>query len=679
MSATWPFRGKWRVQDDVLFKFWTFQSSLGDGEPLILYRMGGSGSVDYVYCAVQPDGVEAKNPAQLAKSYLTQRAASAYVVKTNGFGSTTGGSSDEKAVRFLFKDDDDEKTNSFSAIDGPANGVFGLWVPTSGGEFFGWSTSNVPPKSYVYSLRVDAPSAAHARQWLGNVVPPGADYSFVDISGEDYSGITMTDAKFAGADLTGTNFHGSDLSGADFRRVYSLAGTKLAGVKLNGAQFAGVDLSGVDFTGCDLTAADFRTVKSLQGTVFTGANLSNARFDNVDLTGQKFVGVTMTGAYLAQANLTNTLFADSGDSGGPKANLAGVDFSVAKTIQGARFSCALLSTKFAGLAMKDVNFTGAQMKGTNFQGCDLRLATFSNPPVWSDDATHLTNLSHGIIGFSQIGLNWSFMNLVGITIDGLPQDLSNLNAQSSLMQGWTLANHNLGGAILSNANLCGASMTNCNLKLARMDNVQLQEYEAVGHAAVLSESYLEEVDLSNANLTGTTMTGVYLFGDAAKLSGAIIQDTDFASAYLLGLEFKSIANNQCYGVNFDYACLVNTDFQGTHLSSTGTGEGAHLSKTCLQGADFTGAYLAGADLSESAVDENPGTILVTIPLAWPYDGKNWTFEAAYDGTKGIEAATDASTTCPSGETGSCTGSKLVSDQAPKKWPVKHYAGKGHRH
>ncbi len=661
MSASSPFRGKWQCHDDPDDITWTMDGSLGPGTKLLLYKVGTLSTNDLVVAALQSDRAAPTRPAGLWDSYLYWVPYSGGAYKANGIASN-GANADPKAARFAFTDG---VPPLIKAYDGPPNSQFGLWAYITGGKFWGWTVASPKPTEYDYTMLLTAASAAHARKFLGGVCPPNADYTWVDLTDEDYTGISMTGAKFAGADLTRTDFRGSDLSAADFRNVYSVLGANMTGMTLAGAIFAGVDLTGMDFTGSNLTGADFRGVKSLLEVNFTNANLTSAHFEDLDLTGMKF-----TAATLPSVHFNGTILADTGffDSNEHVTDLSGADFTVARTIRGARFATPLLSTNFAGVDLTGADFSGAEMIGTNFQGCDLRPATFSSPPTFSDDANYLTNLSHAIVDFSQLGKNWSFMNLVGTQIDGIPTDLSNLNAQSSLMMAWELSNHDLGGAILSNANLCGATLSSCNFTSAKMDGVQLQQYEATGRAAVLTGSQMEDADLSGANLTGATLSGVYLWGQNASISKATVQDTDFAQAYLTGMKFLSVANNQCAGVNFDYVCLINADFTGTKLTVSPNGEPVHMNKACLQGTNFTDAQLFGADLSTAAVDENPGKFLVTTQVGWPA-GKTETIPLEYStGTVGIETATDSTTICPAGTLGPCSGVALDSDQAPKTWP-----------
>jgi len=667
MSATYPFRGKWTCYDIPDNLTLRIDGNPQSGTKLLLYKVGEYYGYDFVYAALQSDNVTPTKPAALHESYLSPVPYSGGYYKANGVGSTAA-NAQQKAAKFMFK----EGVNAyFVAFDGPPGSLFDLWAAPNppGGKYWGWTLANPLPAKYAWQMNSAAPSAAHARTYLGGVCPAGADYTWVDLTDEDYSALSMVGATFAGADLTRTDLRDGDLSGADFRGVHSVNGTKLTGTKLVGAHFSGVDLAGMDFTGCDLTGADFSGAKSAVGANFADASLNSANLVGVDLAGAKFTGTDLRGARLAAANLTDAVFLDSADRA---AQLTGVDFSVAASVRGARFGTGLVSASFTGQNLTGVDFTGAVMKGTNFSRCDLRPAVFSPVPTFSDDANNRTNLSQAVVNFAQIGKTWSFMNLVQTQILDCPEDLTGLDAQSSLMMGWVLSNHNLAQAILSNTDLSGATLTYCNLTNARMDGVQLQKYEPVGRSADLSGSQMENAVLTGANLTGTALTGVYLWGSSATIAKATLQDTDFSHAYLTGLSIAAVNQGLCLGVSFDYACLINADLTYTVMTAAADGKAVGMNKTCLQGANLTGANLSGANLAAAAVDENPGKFPVTIQNGWPA-GNTQQLTLSYQGTIGIEKATDHATTCPAGSLGPCVGSANSSPDAPTSWPVTSLA------
>lgn len=243
------------------------------------------------------------------------------------------------------------------------------------------------------------------------------------------------------------------------------------------------------------------------------------------------------------------------------------------------------------------------------------------------------------------------------------------------MMNWDLHGYNLSNANLSHADLRGARLSDCNFTQAVMTGVQLQADDTY-QEAVLSDSQMMDADLTGANLSGTILDGVFLWGSKATVSTAAVRGTSFANAYLTGLDFTSVDQNQCKGVMFSGACLVNVKFTGTNLTALGT-QAVHMAKACLQGADFTGATLHNADLTDAAVDLNPGKITVTIQDGWPA-GQVMTFAVTYSqGTTGITKATDSSTTCPKGSGGPCGGDLLVSPNAPTSWrPVGTKAATG---
>ena len=628
MSATRPFYGKLQVHDDPDNLVWSINGTLGPGTAILVYRLGPSPVPhnDFVTGQLQSETATPTNPRGLRNCYLAQSPIGNAAVACYGIGDAS------LATQFLYQNGPNP---TLVAWDGPSgSGGFGLWAAQMGGKFWGWTVSSTKPEQYKYSMIIAAPSAVHARTYLGGACPQGADYTWCDLGGEDWTALSMRGARFAGADLTGTNFAGSKMAGADFQGVAGLSGANLTNTDLTGARFVGVDLRGMDFSGALLRGADF-----------TGAQLDGATF---------------------------------ADTGEQACDLTGVNFSVARSITGARFATGLTDANFAGMALTGVDFTGAVMPGTVFRGCDLRPASFASPPKFSTDPAHLTDLSQATISFAQIGKTWAFMNLVGTRITGMPTsppDLTGLNAQSSLMMNWDLHGYNLYNANLSHADLRGARLSDCNFTQAVMTGVQLQADDTY-QGAVLSDSQMMDADLTGANLSGTILDGVFLWGSKATVSAAAVRGTSFANAYLTGLDFTSVDQNQCKGVMFSGACLVNVKFTGTNLTALGT-QAVHMAKACLQGADFTGATLHNADLTDAAVDLNPGTITVTIQDGWPA-GQVMTFAVTYSqGTTGITKATDSSTTCPKGSGGPCGGDLLVSPNAPTSWrPVGTKAATG---
>jgi Pentapeptide repeats (8 copies) len=151
--------------------------------------------------------------------------------------------------------------------------------------------------------------------------------------------------------------------------------------------------------------------------------------------------------------------------------------------------------------------------------------------------------------------------------------------------------------------------------LAVLVNAQCQG-DSTYRSTVFSGAFMKETDLTGADLTGADLGLVYLYGGGTKVDGATVVQTNFASAYLAGMHFKDVAQNQCQAVNFTEACLVGAIFQGTDLSER-DGKPCLFDRACLQGADFTDALLGGAVLAGAAVATAAGSIQATILIAWP--------------------------------------------------------------
>jgi uncharacterized protein YjbI with pentapeptide repeats len=506
------------------------------------------------------------------------------------------------------------------------SGLFGWWVDAQYGTFFGWSDSAINPASYPYTTSVNTPGAAYLRRFMNGAANPGANYSFIDISGEDYSGLTLPQAIFANADLNNTNFSNSSLNGANFKGCFNIKGVNFQNAKLSGAIFDGLDLTGFNFSGTDLSGASFK-----------GTTLTNAVFDNADLSN--------------------------------------ADLSVAISVKGCSFKNAtLFCTSFSAQLLTGVVFTGAQMTGTVFSNTDLTVATFSSPPAFSVTSENLTDLSGSTLNYGLINLQWSYLNLSNATIKNLPVDknfpadvdLSYLIAQSTVLDGLAFSNTNFASSNFTNADLRGASFAGCGMANSCFKGAQLQGDDNY-RATNMSSTNLENADFSDANLTGALFSGAFLWGSKAKLAGATIIRTVFDQAYLVGVDFSGVSQNECQGANFDYACLLNTIFKGTNAGEY-QGQPTSFSNACLQGADFSNANLSGANLNNAIIAQQPGEFPVTFSIGWPMEPISHTITFAV-ATLGIENATDDTTTCPDTENGPCSVTKQAAINPATAWPL----------
>lgn len=236
--------------------------------------------------------------------------------------------------------------------------------------------------------------------------PPGADFTYADLSGLDFGGADLTGCDFTGATLSGASLAGATLTGATFTAA-ALDDVDFSGATLTGADFAGTNLStvtwgsalsaaGADFTGCVMVATASGSV--LAGADLSGATLVGADLSRVDLTGADLSSAALYGANLTAANLTSAVLtsAQLGASGGwpsavlSYATMSGVSADLAD-LSGVDCSYATLNGATTGLdqaaTLQQANFANAYLKGISFAGSNLQGAVFDGACLVDVDFT----------------------------------------------------------------------------------------------------------------------------------------------------------------------------------------------------------------------------------------------------------------------------------------------------
>ena len=421
----------------------------------------------------------------------------------------------------------------------------------------------------------------------------------------------------------------------------NLAKNDFSNLTLFNAEFILADLTQTNFNDAKLQGSIFSNCFSIRGATFRNANLSGASFENVNLNNIDFSG----------------------------ANLSNVDLSKCTGVAGAKFNGAILfRTNFTGLAdFKDTDFTGADMKGTIFRNNDLSESKFSDAPIFSDSQDYRTEFVNCKLLYSTLKKNWNYLDLSFANIVNIPQDMQTLSALYAILNGLVFTNTNFKGANFTNAIMHGCSFAKCGLPTAIFRGAQLQG-EGRMAGCVFSEADLFNAEFPEANLTGTNFTGAFFWGAKATVAGAVIVRAVFSNAYLTGIDFSGVAQKQCQGAIFDYACLVNAKFTGTNAGKY-EGQSSSFVRACLQGTDFSGASLEAANFTSAAVAQAAGTITVKIKARWPMVDQ--TLPIAFNrATLGFEQATTITTICPSTDKGQCTVAKQIARDAPIEWPVR---------
>jgi uncharacterized protein YjbI with pentapeptide repeats len=317
--------------------------------------------------------------------------------------------------------------------------------------------------------------------------------------------------------------------------------TPLPGINLSGANLAGATLD------CNLSGADLSG-----GVVLTGATITA----NCDLTGANLSGAHMSGLDLTKVKSMRNV------------NLSGADLTGAK--------------------LEGVDLTGAILVGTKLCNMDLTQTTFSQPIARSTDPNNRTSFAGSTLPYTVIGKDWSYLELTGTTLAGMPTDLTDLNAVSVMWPSASFIN-----CILDGANFSSAILDQANFSQSSLQESAQKNHVIFNDASMIGAKFIQAV-LQNVSFRGTVLGGEkdnlaanfsYAFIASCDFTGANLYSAIFAEATLISQNTFNTAANLLLA-NFSNAYLPGADFSGA----------------TLQGATFDGAFmvqgnLSGADLS----------------------------------------------------------------------------------
>ena len=415
---------------------------------------------------------------------------------------------------------------------------------------------------------------------------------------------------------------------------YTFDGVNFDNSVLYFALFGSAKLLGVTFKGCNLTSSAFgpTTVSTTEfdSAILDYSNLNQTEFVDVSFKDASIVfslikRATFSSTDFDSANLPKTIFSDSQFT---KVSLKSTNLKNTKFIR-----CKFIDTVFDGSsALETADFTDAQFTGVSMRGINATNAKINTPLNYNNSPDHMTNLKDATLPYTILKKDWSYMDLEGATLTGLPEDLSNLNAIGAKIPGQTFQNVNFSGATLQDANLADATFVDCDLTgavinsgtncdgtnfigsiftNANMSGAQLGR-TSDRDAAIFTRAYLTNVNLSSANLFQTNLSHAQLYGDQTNLDGANLQEADLTSSNLGSASFAGVTLS---GAVLDNAVLTGCDMTNTVLSGTDTTSAASLVGASLQGADFTGAQLHDVNMTNAAVAMEKGVPLFSIDAA----------------------------------------------------------------
>ena len=525
------------------------------------------------------------------------------------------------------------------------------------------------------------------------VLLTGAIFHDASLNQVTLKGLDLTDAQFSGTKFEITVFDGVTATSADFsstqwaNSVFGAAtgsGSSARAANFQGVQFGpGSCLSAQDLRDADFTGASFDSASSVHGNWFAGANLFDVTFDGTkfqyDATlpncGSPPSCTTVTVPNLC-TNCPCTAHVGCLDLGGatacpqnqgavtlseqpvcqrPTVQAAAEGVSIQNTdLRGVSFSGADLTNSVFASNMLDhtTGFAGTILAGVNFSKENLGRSVDLSGAVLSDT----TNFAGAVLSDfpnSKQGVNLSCVVSGQTETGGCHFPIGSTQFAGANMQYATLASSgltevSLEGAMLNEANLIGAKLSFASLKGAKLVGAHLGVPPGMQGAAVLSNAYMINVDLTDADLRSVDLTAAHVYGAAtdALFVRTLLDAADFSNAILDGAVFTDASLPAAV---FNGAQLVNANFDGATLSN------AHFDGAYLQGADFSSAKTVnGMVLANAAVS----TMLTSTkcklipPGSWMYmdqDGVPYTY--AFGET---QLKSDATVTCPDGAGGPCT-------------------------
>jgi uncharacterized protein YjbI with pentapeptide repeats len=441
-----------------------------------------------------------------------------------------------------------------------------------------------------------------------------------------------------------------------------------------------ISLERTNFTGAHMQKAIMSGRSDLGGATFTHADLTDAQLIGCDLRAVDLRNVTLTGAKLHGVNL-------AGNTKLQGCVLKGADLAGA-ILDGTDFNGAdLTGAKLVGASMDGCKFDGALLAGTNLSSSKLTTADLTGF-VHSTDASQLTDLSNSQIDFANLGLDWSYIDLTGASISGVPSDLTKLNATAAVLPvghvfdgnkldgalfvGATLLKASFAGAHLTGVKFGGAHMIGCAFNKAVLDTCTFNGTALGGtdgsDGAVFSGAYLVNCDFTG-NMYGVSMANATLVGNNT-FTGANLQETDFTGAYMADV---NLPGADLRGARLDRSFMVGADLTGADLTPARNGSiRSSLTFACLQGAIFDSVKLAGADLTNAAITADAGSVMQQY-----YDDKgelteltplNYAAQPLPD-----PVSLDPETVCPNGHKysdqapGTTMAEMMTSPQAPTIW------------
>jgi len=439
-----------------------------------------------------------------------------------------------------------------------------------------------------------------------NSVADSVNFDNSSFNHTSFRSASLRRASFKGSTLSNLDFSGADLSGADFTSS-QLADVNFTGANLSGAIFTRAQLSQVNFSDATINGAYFDT-HAMQGV----SNLDCSKDPSIRITSETFIG---------DSSLRNCIFSDTNlgifRTSFENSTFTGVNIEVLNNGG---------SLSFKGSSLIDVVFSGSTCgcAGLIFQQSELTSVLFDEHSIFPNSEfsdSQISNVTFNA-GFPQT--KYSRVNLSGnvMSPDNYDSSFTDVNLSNAIFPKKFGGFSRIYYSQFVRVNLSGASFSGWDLSSVQFNDVNLQ----------------------NANLTGTGFNGFsgknivgvprnldkryqvksgWLLGPGVTVIDADLSNFDFAGADLRGAMFFNVNLNgakmggvkSLFGV---YTGGINGNIESLpagfrQMGSIIVGPGVHISSRDLRNSDFGDADLSfatiwdgnlqGADLSRVKLRE----------------------------------------------------------------------------
>lgn len=448
-----------------------------------------------------------------------------------------------------------------------------------------------------------------------------------DLSNQDLSNTVLGGSTFLGTTLYNTNFTRAYLYQTQFTNNAQPGNTNFTEADLDEAQLNG-NFYGVTFCGALLQQAILKAD-------FMNANFSPSAAYPTRMHGANLVNALLYGANIQHADLSGASVRDDTTF-----------FEVGTTPPANAFVGVTFDNMTPSSPWTHINFAGMDLTGASFAGIDMSHADLS---VASGTKITPAGLAKAILSNGTTGANLAgqdFGTAYAAWAGSYDGTMPGANLAGVNLTGANLYEANLTGVNLSGAVLIGADLTNSSLARAQLVGALLgvTPDSQTASAANLSGAYMPQADFTDADLRSVKFDNAHVYGavkfirarlDSASMVGTNLGEANFSQASLTNTQFRN-------------AVLVNANFSSANLQN------ADLYGSYVQGASFvTTASVAGANLENAYVSTASGSWSFTESDSTP-------FVYSYDATAlgDLGSTVRGTATCPSGELGPCTGTKL---------------------